>query len=70
LAGPDIANGWGGFIDGAIESGMEAAVDAASLLAAHAHCADGQELIAGGQRAPAARCQAGFHSTSPSTHDH
>lgn len=33
FAGSDIANGWGGFIDGAIESGMEAANDAASLLA-------------------------------------
>ncbi|MBT2521078.1 NAD(P)/FAD-dependent oxidoreductase [Arthrobacter sp. ISL-28] len=33
FAGSDIANGWGGFIDGAIESGMEAALDAASLLA-------------------------------------
>ena len=32
FAGSDIANGWGGFIDGAIESGMEAALDAASLL--------------------------------------
>ena len=34
FAGSDIANGWGGFIDGAIESGMEAALDAAALLAA------------------------------------
>ncbi|MCQ9344844.1 FAD-dependent oxidoreductase [Corynebacterium phoceense] len=25
LAGSDIANGWGGFIDGAIESGIDAA---------------------------------------------
>ena len=33
FAGSDIANGWGGFIDGAIESGMEAANDAASMLA-------------------------------------
>ncbi|MBT2597482.1 NAD(P)/FAD-dependent oxidoreductase [Arthrobacter sp. ISL-72] len=33
FAGSDIANGWGGFIDGAIESGMEAACAAASLLA-------------------------------------
>ncbi|MEE9096526.1 flavin monoamine oxidase family protein [Pseudarthrobacter phenanthrenivorans] len=33
FAGSDIANGWGGFIDGAIESGMEAALAAASLLA-------------------------------------
>jgi monoamine oxidase len=32
FAGSDIANGWGGFIDGAIESGMEAALAAASLL--------------------------------------
>ena len=32
FAGSDLANGWGGFIDGAIESGMEAALDAASLL--------------------------------------
>ncbi|VXC39807.1 flavin monoamine oxidase family protein [Arthrobacter sp. 8AJ] len=32
FAGSDIANGWGGFIDGAIESGMEAAQAAASLL--------------------------------------
>ena len=30
FAGSDIANGWGGFIDGAIESGMEAALAAAS----------------------------------------
>ncbi|MHC6591999.1 FAD-dependent oxidoreductase [Arthrobacter sp. C152] len=33
FAGSDTANGWGGFIDGAIESGMEAALDAAALLA-------------------------------------
>ena len=32
FAGSDIANGWGGFIDGAIESGMDAACTAASLL--------------------------------------
>ncbi len=32
FAGSDIANGWGGFIDGAMESGMEAACTAASLL--------------------------------------
>ncbi len=32
FAGSDIANGWGGFIDGAIESGMEAASSAVSLL--------------------------------------
>jgi monoamine oxidase len=32
FAGSDIANGWGGFIDGAIESGMEAALQAAALL--------------------------------------
>ena len=32
FAGSDIANGWGGFIDGAIESGMEAAGNAVSLL--------------------------------------
>jgi monoamine oxidase len=25
IAGADYANGWGGFIDGAIESGLEAA---------------------------------------------
>jgi len=34
FAGSDIANGWGGFIDGAIESGMEAALGATSLLGA------------------------------------
>jgi monoamine oxidase len=34
LAGSNIANGWGGFIDGAIESGMETACAAASLLGA------------------------------------
>jgi len=34
FAGSDIANGWAGFIDGAIESGMETACAAASLLAA------------------------------------
>lgn len=34
FAGSDIANGWGGFIDGAIESGMEAALEAVSLAAA------------------------------------
>jgi monoamine oxidase len=34
FAGSDIANGWGGFIDGAIESGMEAALEAASNIAA------------------------------------
>jgi monoamine oxidase len=33
FAGSDIANGWGGFIDGAIESGMEAALAAASNIA-------------------------------------
>jgi monoamine oxidase len=32
FAGSDIANGWCGFIDGAIESGMGAARDAAALL--------------------------------------
>lgn len=32
FAGSDIANGWGGFIDGAIESGMEAACAAVSML--------------------------------------
>ena len=32
FAGSDIANGWGGFIDGAMGSGMEAACTAASLL--------------------------------------
>ena len=32
FAGSDIANGWGGFIDGAIESGMEAALTAAAIL--------------------------------------
>lgn len=32
FAGSDIAHGWGGFIDGAIESGMETALEAASLL--------------------------------------
>jgi monoamine oxidase len=32
FAGSDIANGWGGFIDGAIESGMEAALQVAALL--------------------------------------
>ncbi|MDR6989875.1 monoamine oxidase [Paenarthrobacter nitroguajacolicus] len=32
LAGSDVANGWGGFIDGAIESGLDAARQAASAL--------------------------------------
>jgi monoamine oxidase len=32
FAGSDIANGWGGFIDGAIESGMDAACTAVSML--------------------------------------
>lgn len=32
FAGSDIANGCGGFIDGAIESGMEAACAAVSML--------------------------------------
>jgi monoamine oxidase len=32
FAGSDIANGWGGFIDGAIESGMEAACTAVAML--------------------------------------
>jgi len=32
FASSDIANGWGGFIDGAIESGMEAAQQAGILL--------------------------------------
>ncbi|MCB5293977.1 FAD-dependent oxidoreductase [Arthrobacter sp. SO3] len=35
FTGSDIANGLCGFIDGAIESGMRAARDAASLLALH-----------------------------------
>ncbi|MEV4954563.1 flavin monoamine oxidase family protein [Paenarthrobacter nitroguajacolicus] len=33
LAGSDFANGWGGFIDGAIESGLDAARHAANELA-------------------------------------
>ena len=33
FAGSDIANGWCGFIDGAIESGMQAALDAVCRLA-------------------------------------
>jgi monoamine oxidase len=33
FAGSDIADGWGGFIDGAIESGMESARQAAAVLA-------------------------------------
>lgn len=37
FAGSGIANGWGGFIDGAIESGMEAANDAAVLLVKQQH---------------------------------
>src|SRR5262249_9406109 len=32
LAGSDLADGWSGFIDGAIESGLEAAARAASLI--------------------------------------
>ncbi|NQD87213.1 FAD-dependent oxidoreductase [Paenarthrobacter sp. CM16] len=36
LAGSDFANGWGGFIDGAIESGLDAAREAASALASDA----------------------------------
>jgi len=32
LAGSDIANGWAGFIDGAIESGLEAGARAAALV--------------------------------------
>ncbi|MET3176322.1 UNVERIFIED_ORG: monoamine oxidase [Arthrobacter sp. UYCu721] len=32
FASSDIANGWGGFIDGAIESGLEAACNAVTLL--------------------------------------
>ena len=31
LAGSDIANGWAGFIDGAIESGLRAGAAAAAL---------------------------------------
>ncbi len=31
LAGSDIANGWAGFIDGAIESGLTAGAGAAAL---------------------------------------
>ncbi|GER24446.1 putative flavin-containing monoamine oxidase AofH [Zafaria cholistanensis] len=34
LAGSDFANGWGGFIDGAIESGLDAARAVTSALAA------------------------------------
>jgi monoamine oxidase len=33
LAGSDIANGWSGFIDGAIESGLRAGAAAARLSA-------------------------------------
>jgi monoamine oxidase len=33
LAGSDIANGWAGFIDGAIESGLRAGKAAARLSA-------------------------------------
>ena len=32
LAGSDLANGWAGFIDGAIESGLEAGARAAALV--------------------------------------
>jgi monoamine oxidase len=32
LAGSDLANGWAGFIDGAIESGLEAGAHAAALV--------------------------------------
>jgi monoamine oxidase len=31
LAGSDLANGWAGFIDGAIESGLRAGAQAAAL---------------------------------------
>ena len=31
LAGSDIANGWAGFIDGAIESGLRAGARAAAI---------------------------------------
>ena len=31
LAGSDLADGWAGFIDGAIESGLRAGIRAASL---------------------------------------
>jgi monoamine oxidase len=34
LAGSDLANGWSGFIDGAIESGLEVGAHAAALAAA------------------------------------
>ncbi|BCW50223.1 FAD-dependent oxidoreductase [Arthrobacter sp. StoSoilB13] len=33
LAGSDFANGWGGFIDGAIESGLDAAREVSGALA-------------------------------------
>jgi monoamine oxidase len=33
FAGGDIANGWGGYLDGAIESGIRAGRDALALLA-------------------------------------
>ena len=33
LSGSDTANGWNGFIDGAIESGLSAARKAGQLLA-------------------------------------
>jgi monoamine oxidase len=32
LAGSDLANGWAGFIDGAIESGLETGARAAELV--------------------------------------
>jgi monoamine oxidase len=32
LAGSDLANGWSGFIDGAIESGLQAGAHAAALV--------------------------------------
>jgi monoamine oxidase len=32
LAGSDLANGWAGFIDGAIESGLESGLRAAAFV--------------------------------------
>ncbi len=45
LAGSDYANGWAGFIDGAIESGMRAARDVHSLLTAVDLVADDETAL-------------------------
>ena len=40
LAGSDLANGWSGFIDGAIESGLQAGALMPRLIASRSRATD------------------------------